>query len=368
MARIIRAWRDLTAADGRRHVPRGGPPGRTLVACSGGADSCALLIALAAATDQLVVGHVVHDLRPRDQALADADSIRELAGHLGLAVEQAEVRVHKRTGDDAVEKTRENLEARARRLRYAALGTMAAAHGCRFIATAHHAEDHLETVLMALIRGAGPRGLAGVPVERPLNRTPGAPRVIRPLLGDRHGQLEAVSRAELQEICRVAGWQWREDATNADTGLLRNALRHEVLPVLERLRPGAAVRAARSGRAVRAAARALEAAAGQLRDAANVAADAREWSWPRNRLRRQPAALLFELLRSLERDALPKDTGADRLSRRALAPLVRAILDDSTEPRRFSAGRMSVHVTGRAVRVRAGVPSAHDHVDHPVDS
>jgi tRNA(Ile)-lysidine synthase len=154
---VSRAWRELTGGLTRgRDSQR-----RTLIACSGGADSSGLAIALASAVSkprmQFVVAHVVHDMRAEDEALADRDATKGLAARLGLEFVESRVRLRGLSG---------NAEAVARRLRYAALKQLAEDHGCGFIATAHQADDQLETMLMKLIRGAGPRGLAGVAPSR----------------------------------------------------------------------------------------------------------------------------------------------------------------------------------------------------------
>lgn len=330
------------------------------MACSGGADSSALLLALAAATDDLVVGHVVHDLRPRKQALGDRDAVRALADKLGLPCMTTEVAVLRRG----------NTEAEARRSRYAALVEMARRSGCSIIATGHHAEDHLETMLMALLRGAGPKGLSGVPKQRKLTTEPPHVMVVRPMLGDRYGRVNAVSRAEAQDLCRAAGWIWREDATNGEESLLRNAIRRRVLPVLEELRPGAAVRAARSGDALRAAARNMQSRARRVCDKATLgqSGKGRTMGWSRDTLRQVEPALLGEVMRIACRRLQPKGVGLDRLSRRALAPVIRAIRDDSTDPRKLAAGPLRVSVTARAVTVGIGVPSDHDLLDHSAHS
>lgn len=359
-ARIIRAWRDLAVSAPARRAESHKPP-RTLVACSGGADSCALVLALAAATDNMLVAHVVHDLRPRAEAMADCDAARRLAVALGLPFDWRDVKVQNDRGAGG-----SNLEARARRARYAALVEMARLHRCPVIATAHHADDHLETVLMAVLRGAGPRGFAGVPRRRRLTSETPHVTVIRPMLGDRHGRLDAVTRDEARALCRAVGWAWREDATNADVSLLRNALRARVLPVLEELRRGAAQRAVRSGDLLRAASDVLRSRAERLCDRAEEVARAGHGvlTWDRAVLRRADPVVIGEMLRVAARRLGGGEAGLDRLSRRGVAAVVRAVCDDSTDPRRLRAGPLAVHVTAGTVRVGSGVPSDHDQLDH----
>lgn len=221
VAKIVTAWRRLTTPAGKG--ARIGSGAKTLVACSGGADSSALVLSLAAAGAPVVVAHVVHDQRAAGEALADRDAVRRLAEALGLEFAEATVEARGRKG---------NGEAVMRRLRYAALARLAEEHEAGFVATGHHAHDQVETVLMALVRGAGPTGLRGIAARRPLDASPVV--VLRPML--------AVEPAEARRLCAAAGWVWREDATNADISRLRNRLRAKVLPELLAVRPGAAGR------------------------------------------------------------------------------------------------------------------------------
>lgn len=323
---VIRSWRRLTGGRGVRDAER-----RTLVGCSGGADSSALLLALAAASPHLVVGHVVHDLRPREQAEGDARAVEALAGRLGLRIVRAEVRVRAGRG---------NAEARARTARYAALDRMAVETGCPFVAVGHHGDDQAETVLMGLLRGAGARGLAGVAERRDLKST----TLIRPML--------SLTRADSREICGCAGWAWREDAMNADTLLLRGAVRHGLLPVAERLRPGAAERIART--------------AALLRDAAGLIGERSDslWSqgvtdeagsvvWDRASVARERPVVIGELLRRASA-VLGGGKGADRMGYQSLHAVVRAIRDANGRPRAYSIGGLRIEVSAETVSVRRG--------------
>jgi tRNA(Ile)-lysidine synthase len=122
-------------------------------------------------------------------------------------------------------------EASARAGRYAAWDALPVDR----VATAHHADDVAETVLVNLIRGTGTAGLAGIPRRRD--------RYVRPLLDEDRGSLSAWAAAR--------GLGWVEDPTNADPRFLRNRIRAEVLPLLASLRPGAARAVARSAATVR---------------------------------------------------------------------------------------------------------------------
>ncbi len=199
---------------------------RVLAAVSGGADSTALLIGLAAVASlnhwklDLHIAHVQHHLRP--DAEADAEFVRNLAERFGL-------RFHRRDIHPATEG--QNLEAASRKLRYAALLDIAAEVDADSIATAHHAEDQLETVLMRLIRGASVRGLGGMAHRRRL----GDRVLIRPMLD--------LSRDTGRALLAAAEQPWREDATNADVSRLRAALRTNVIPALTQISDSAVAKA-----------------------------------------------------------------------------------------------------------------------------
>ena len=117
--------------------------------------------------------------------------------------------------------TRRGIEETARSMRYVFLHETARAVGAGVIATAHNAEDNVETVLLHLTRGAGLDGLTGIPPRRG--------KLVRPLL--------ASSRDEIDAFLARQGVPWVEDSTNAQTVYARNRIRREVLPVLKELNP-----------------------------------------------------------------------------------------------------------------------------------
>lgn len=203
------------------------PGERILVALSGGADSLALLHLLAARRADLRVTvdalHVHHGMRG---AAADADvrSLERMCEAQGLAFHVEYVDV-----PGAARERRISVEEAGRDARYAAFAAVAARFSIDKIATAHHADDQVETVLLSLLRGGGPDGLTGVPEQRPLLPGRERPTLIRPLLRRTHAELEA--------YCRAHGLEPLHDATNDDLRYRRNRIRAEVLPLLERIEP-----------------------------------------------------------------------------------------------------------------------------------
>jgi tRNA(Ile)-lysidine synthase len=329
------AWRDLTGGRARgQDLCR-----RTILACSGGGDSVGLALGLAAAVSKprgiFTIAHIVHDLRPREEALADRDTAAALAETLGLPFVEATIAVRPEGG---------NAEAAARRLRYQALAALAARHRCHFIATGHHAQDQFESLLMALLRGSGTRGLRGIAPSRSVPSPSGrAIRLIRPALD--------LDTADLRRLCTQAGIVWADDATNRDTTRLRAALRHQIIPQLEELRPGAAKRAARAARLIAAAEGVVADQVVALLNAGRPAqAPAAEASlvWPREALRDERSVILGALLRHAAAK-LAGRRGQDRLGTRALAPIVRALRDTATDPRTFPLAGLTLTINAHHV-------------------
>jgi tRNA(Ile)-lysidine synthase len=194
---------------------------RVIAAVSGGADSVALSWALHDLAPDLgaeVAGlvHINHGLRG-DDAAADETFCRALAARMGVLFEAIEVDVR-----GAARRGRLSLEAAARQMRYAALSGAAARLGANAIATGHTLDDQAETVLLRLLSGAGTRGLSGVRVKR-------GP-IVRPLLDCR--------RADVLRFLADRNEDFRHDASNDDRSIPRNRLRHELVPVIDRMAPG----------------------------------------------------------------------------------------------------------------------------------
>jgi tRNA(Ile)-lysidine synthase len=187
-----------------------------LAAVSGGADSVALLHVLLELGFAVEVAHLDHGTRDGDSA-GDAVFVRDMAAGLGVPC-HSECRGIEREADASPL----SFEEYAREVRYAFLVRVAVERGCAAIATGHHADDQAETVLMRVLRGTTPRGLAGIP---PVREDLGV-RLIRPLL--------ACTRERLEAYLAARGVAFRTDTTNTDTTYLRNRIRHDLLPQLGR--------------------------------------------------------------------------------------------------------------------------------------
>ena len=201
---------------------------RIAVAVSGGADSVALLCALAELApdaDWVLAGaiHVNHSLRG-EAAAADAAFCQGLGARLGVPVDVVIVDVRKRMGE-----TGQSLESAARDLRYAALGEAAARLGATIVATGHTRDDQAETVLLRLLRGTSTRGVSGIRARRGV--------IARPLLDRR--------RTEVEKYLADRGELFQVDGSNTDERIPRNRLRHTLMPTLERDWPGSTAALAR---------------------------------------------------------------------------------------------------------------------------
>ncbi len=202
---------------------------RLAVGLSGGADSVALLRALAARSAELGLvlhaAHLHHGLRG-EEADADLAFARELAAGLGLPFHEARIDVAAESkANPATGKPAESIEEAARRLRYAWLSKLMAEGHVDAVATAHTLDDQAETVLAKFLRGAWTEGLAGI---APRLETPEGD-IIRPLL--------ATTRAEIEAYLGELGQSWREDTSNRHLTFTRNRIRHELLPLLEGWNP-----------------------------------------------------------------------------------------------------------------------------------
>lgn len=328
-----------TALRRRCGVPKaqaGGPAVRVVVAVSGGADSVALLRAMAILATRrtwrlrLAVGHVQHHLR--DQAETDATFVAALAEQLDLPLLRADIT----PGD-----YRGNVEATARHLRYQALAEMATSFDASFVATAHHADDQIETMLMRLLRGASVKGLSGMAWRRRLPPQSHS-ALIRPML--------ELDRTAVLRFLGDLDQSWREDQTNADMSRLRGRLRADVLPVLHEIRPDLAQRSVAAADHLRQVQQLIDEAVARAAD--HVTRDGEAACIDRNDARLLPRVVLVGLLRRL---LVAAGVSSDQLGARKLGPIVRAIRDTAGGERRFRPARhVQITLTRQSVRIAAG--------------
>jgi tRNA(Ile)-lysidine synthase len=203
---VMRALRDALAQAAPRRATA------IAVGLSGGRDSIVLLDALAALAAEAGIAlsalHVHHGLSPNADAWA-AFCLEECAKR------QVTLDVHRAH----VERTRgASLEATARAARHAAFAKL----DVDFVALAHHADDQAETLLLQLLRGAGPHGLAAMPLVR---RSREGPSLLRPFV--------ALPRQTIEAYAQERSLRWIDDESNADTRLKRNFVRHEIAPRLK---------------------------------------------------------------------------------------------------------------------------------------
>lgn len=289
------------------------------MAVSGGADSVACLRLFAACAGELGlclrVAHFDHGWR--EESAADAAFVAELAAQLGLEIDLARAAGPPPDAD---------REQQARRQRYGFFQELRALGRAERLATAHTADDQAETVLLRLLRGAGPEGLAGVLAERDDG-------VIRPLLGFR--------RQELRAWLRERGQGWREDVTNLSREPLRNRIRLELLPRLEAdynpaLTPHLARLAEVSGEEAR-----FWAAYCDALLAGHWQASAAGGHLPRAVLRALPVAVQRRLLRRIVQRVQGDVRQLDYLS---LEEVRRWAVDDERHPRRRGLARLECRV------------------------
>ncbi len=199
-----------------------------VVACSGGIDSMLLaFIASKLKKRHIVVGHVSHNIRSKEDTAEDLALVKDYCHKLHLPMCHADLFIPQNG----------NLENNARKERYEALYGMAKRYGCSSIATAHHADDHLVTILMHLCRGCGSNGLIGI--RRSSNYKDIS--IVRPLLDS--------NKSEMYDVALKRDIPFNYDITNNDCDLVRNDFNKNVLPILKKHYPRASENALKmSGR------------------------------------------------------------------------------------------------------------------------
>ena len=208
-----------------------------LVAFSGGADSSALLVMLCRYASQvgakIYAAHVNHGIRGEE---ADRDELfcRQTAERLGV-----EIFVCKKDVPAFAKETSQSIETAARQVRYEFFDEIMREHGIPILATAHNANDNLETVIFNITRGCGLSGVCGIPPCRSCKNG----FAVRPIL--------SMSREEILSFCSENGIEYVTDSTNVDTDYTRNKIRAEVIPTLLSINSGAVENAARMSETLR---------------------------------------------------------------------------------------------------------------------
>jgi len=269
-----------------------------VVGVSGGPDSVALLllatcVALQESTNITVfAAHVNHGLRK--EADQEQKFVEQLCERIGIRCESRRVSVTPMNG---------SIAAGARAARYGALAEIASMLGIQTVAVAHHAEDQLETMLMALCRGGGLRKLSGIAAVRPLCDNI---KLHRPLLH--------VEKSELISICKEADVRWCEDPTNEDAATPRGRLRRDVIPVIREIWSSADKHAANASAILHAATDAFESSVPKGN------------AWERDTLAQLPIPII---------DAALHFAIGDNATYETIQSIAEAVVDKSTQPRTF---------------------------------
>lgn len=189
---------------------------KIIVAVSGGIDSCVLLYLLHELNYICVVAHCNFSLRDaesdKDEAL-----VKKIANDYNFVFETKKFETLNFAKENGI-----SIQVAARELRYYYFEELRIKHNCKVIATAHHANDNIETFFINLLRGTGLKGLSGIPVK--------TEKIVRPLL--------FATRTEINSFAQTNSITWREDASNQSVKYMRNKIRHNLLPIIEEIKPG----------------------------------------------------------------------------------------------------------------------------------
>lgn len=267
---------------------------------SGGSDSTALLSLLTDDGFRVIAAHVNHGIRGAE-ANRDEEHCLRVCRELGITAEVLRADV-----PAVAAASGEGIEEAARRIRYDFFVSVAKKHGAHLIATAHNADDNLETLLLNVTRGCGIRGGGGIP---PVRKLDGGLTLVRPILN--------MTKSEVEDFCQRNGLSFVTDSTNSDVAYSRNRLRHRVLPELRGLNPDAAGAAGRFCASLREDGEYLD----SLADSALLALRKNGKHFSASAVRELPTPLCIRVLSSLAAEA-----GASPEYRHL--PLMRRLLTD----------------------------------------
>ena len=189
---------------------------KILVAVSGGIDSCALLYLFYSLDYKCVVAHCNFSLR-NEESDKDEKFVKDLSSNYQFEFASKRFDTFKYAEENGI-----SIQMAAREQRYRFFEETRQKHNCRVIATAHNADDNIETLFINLIRGTGLKGLSGIPVK--------LENIVRPLL--------YATRKEILAFAKSNKILWREDLSNQSFKYMRNKIRHYLLPLLEEIKPG----------------------------------------------------------------------------------------------------------------------------------
>jgi tRNA(Ile)-lysidine synthase len=189
---------------------------KILLTVSGGLDSMVMLYLFKQAGFSIGVAHCNFQLRG-EESKGDEDLVKKVCADAGIPFHSKHFETEVYAEGKGV-----SIQMAARELRYTFFNELVNEKGYQYIATAHHLNDNLETVLLNLVRGTGMDGVTGIPVKHQ--------NVIRPLL--------IASREIILEYATSNSLSWREDSSNASDKYHRNLLRNQVVPLLKKINPG----------------------------------------------------------------------------------------------------------------------------------
>lgn len=186
-----------------------------IVGVSGGSDSVVLLDILHKSGFKCLIAHCNFHLR-MEESNRDYSFVLTLASKYQLPIETIDFETIKYSNDHSI-----SIEMAARKLRYSWFEKLMVKYNAQAIATGHHADDNIETILLNLSRGTGLKGLTGMPVRNG--------NIVRPLLSS--------SRSEIKQYIDENNLQFVEDSTNSSTEIIRNKIRHQLIPLIEEINP-----------------------------------------------------------------------------------------------------------------------------------